>query len=117
MAVPPEPSVEVPAMDGPRCCRARAIVNPWAGRFTRIQPNLRRDATPYGTPASQFEARSRGWTKTPELADGEQTQMNHRRSGASYPGSIISIDCGEICRASKPGASGFEMLSCPINST
>src|SRR5437899_9126677 len=56
MAVPPEPSVEVPAMDGPRCRRARAIVNPWAGRFTRIQPNLRRDATPYGTPASQSEA-------------------------------------------------------------
>src|SRR6266850_2872865 len=47
----------------------------------------------------------------------EQTQMNHPRSGASYPESIISIGCGEICRASKPGASGFEMLSCPINST
>jgi cytochrome b len=47
----------------------------------------------------------------------EQTQMNRRRSGASYPESIISIGCGEICRASKPGAPGFVMLSCPINST
>jgi hypothetical protein len=46
----------------------------------------------------------------------EQTQMN-RCSGAAYPESIISIGCGEICRASKPGASGSEMLSCPINST
>jgi hypothetical protein len=46
----------------------------------------------------------------------EQTQMNHR-CGASYPESIISIGCGEICRPSKPRASGSEMLSCPINST
>jgi hypothetical protein len=59
-------------MNGPRCRRAHAIVNPWAGRFTRIQPNLRRDATPYGTSASRFEAGARGWTKTPpELGDGE----------------------------------------------
>ena len=41
----------------------------------------------------------------------------HLHSGASYPESIISIGWGEICRASKPGASGSEMLSCPINST
>jgi [ribosomal protein S5]-alanine N-acetyltransferase len=38
-------------------------------------------------------------------------------SVCSICGSIFSIACGEICRASKPGASGSAMLSCSINST
>jgi hypothetical protein len=42
----------------------------------------------------------------------EKTQINHR-SGAAYPESIISIGCGEICRASKPGASGSENVVLP----
>jgi hypothetical protein len=38
-------------------------------------------------------------------------------SVCSICGRIFSIACGEICRASKPGASGSAMLSRSINST